>query len=125
MINATAIAFTAYPVTDMPRARAFYEGLLGLKTGMIFDHDGKQWIEYDIGASTLGISNMSADKWKPSADGPSLALEVADFAAAVAVLRGGGVKFAIEPMDTGVCEMAIVADPDGNSLIIHRRKAAP
>jgi predicted enzyme related to lactoylglutathione lyase len=123
MIKITSIAYTGYPVTDMSRARAFYEGLLGLQTATVFEHEGKQWIEYDIGAGTLGISNMSADKWKPSSDGPSLALEVADFAAAVAVLRGGGVKFFIEPMDTGVCEMAIVADPDGNSLIIHRRKA--
>lgn len=122
MIQVTAIAYTGYPVTDMPRARAFYEGLLGLKTATVFEHEGKQWIEYDIGAGTLGISNMSADKWKPSSDGPSLALEVADFAAAVTVLRDGGVKFFIEPMDTGVCEMAIIADPDGNSLIIHRRK---
>lgn len=122
MIKVTAIAYTAYPVTDMPRARAFYEGLLGLKTSTVFDHEGKQWIEYDIGAGTLVISNMSADKWKPSSDGPSVALEVEDVAAAAAVLRAGGVKFHIEPMDTGVCEMAIVADPDGNSLIIHRRK---
>ena len=123
MIKVTAIAYTAYPVTDMPRARAFYEGLLGLKTSTVFDHDGKQWIEYDIGAGTLVISNMSADKWKPSSDGPAVALEVEDVAGAAAVLRAGGVKFHIEPMDTGVCEMAIVADPDGNSLILHRRKA--
>jgi len=123
MITISAIAYTAYPVTDMPRARGFYEGLLGLKTGTVFEHEGKHWIEYDIGAGTLGISNMSADKWKPSSDGPSMALEVEDFAAAVEVLRGGGVKFCIEPMDTGVCEMAIIADPDGNSLIIHRRKS--
>lgn len=123
MIKIAAIAYTAYPVTDMPRARAFYEGLLGLKTSTVFEHEGRQWIEYDIGSGTLGISNMSADKWKPSADGPSMALEVEDFTAAVAVLRGGGVKFSVEPMDTGVCEMAIVADPDGNSLIIHRRKS--
>jgi predicted enzyme related to lactoylglutathione lyase len=124
MIRIKEIAYTVYPVTDMPRARAFYEGLLGLKTTTVFEHEGRHWIEYDIAGGTLGLSNMSADKWQPSADGPSLALEVADFAAAVAVLRGGGAKFYIEPMDTGVCEMAVVADPDGNSLIIHRRKPA-
>lgn len=123
MIRISAIAYTGYPVTDMPRARAFYEGLLGLKTSTVFEHEGKHWVEYDIGPGTLGISNMSGDKWKPSPDGPSMALEVEDFAAAVEMLRGGGVKFFIEPMDTGVCEMAIVADPDGNSLIIHRRKS--
>ncbi len=122
MIKITAIAYTGYPVTDMPRARAFYEGLLGLKTATIFDHEGKQWIEYDIGGGTLGISNMSSGQWNPSPDGPSLALEVADFAAAVGDLKAAGVKFNLGPMDTGVCEMAIIADPDGNALIIHRRK---
>jgi predicted enzyme related to lactoylglutathione lyase len=122
MIQVTAIAYTGYPVTDMPRARAFYEGLLGLKTATVFDHEGKQWIEYDIGGGTLGISNMSPGQWLPSPDGPSVALEVADFAAAIGALRDAGVKFQLGPMDTGVCEMAIIADPDGNSLIIHRRK---
>lgn len=121
MIQATGIAFTGYPVTDIPRARAFYEQSLGLKSSMVFEHEGKYWIEYDIGTATLAISNMSTDRWKPSPDGPSAALELADFAAAVAELRAAGVKFVIEPMDTGVCHFAIIADPDGNSLALHQR----
>ena len=31
MITIKEIAFTGYPVTDMARSRAFYEGVLGLK----------------------------------------------------------------------------------------------
>ena len=31
MIRYKEIAFIAYPVTDIPRARKFYEGVLGLK----------------------------------------------------------------------------------------------
>ena len=58
------------------------------------------------------------------ADGPAIACEVADFDAAIADLRGAGVKFAIEPMDSGVCRLAVVLDPAGNSLAIHQRKAA-
>ncbi len=123
MLKIQEIAFTGYPVIDVPRARQFYEGVLGLSVTTQFEHDGKHWIEYDIGAATLAISNMSGDKWKPSSDGPCLALEVADFDAAIAVLRAAAVTFAIEPMDSGVCQMAIVLDPDGNSLAIHRRKA--
>ena len=121
----TEIAFTGYPVTDVTRARAFYEGVLKLKTGVTFEHEGKSWIEYDIGPGTLAISNLSGEEWKPSSDGPVIALEVADFAAAIADLRAAGVKFLIEPMDSGVCRMAIIADPDGNSLAIHKRKPAP
>ncbi len=119
-IQVTAIAFTGYPVTDMPRARAFYEGVLGLKPGMSFEHEGRQWLEYDLGPSTLAVTNMAMEQWKPSTDGPALALEVADFDAAIATLRGHGVKFIIEPVDCTTCHMAVICDPDGNSLAIHR-----
>ena len=122
MIQIKDIAYTAYPITDVPRARAFYEQVLNLKTATQFEHDGRHWIEYEIGAATLAISNMSGDKWKPSSDGPSVALEVADFDAAVQALRAAEVKFAAEPMDTGVCRMAFVLDPDGNALALHQRK---
>lgn len=122
MIRITAIAFTGYPVTDMPRARAFYEGLLGLKAAQVFDHEGKQWVEYDIAGATLGITNM-APAWKPSTTGPSVALEVADFEAAIAALRAAGVPFIVEPMDSSVCHMAVVTDPDGNSVCFHHRHA--
>ncbi len=124
MIEIKEIAFTGYPVTDVLRARAFYEGVLKLKPTHQFEHEGKHWIEYDIGPATLAISNMSGDQWKPSADGPSVALEVADFDAAVAAVREAGVTFALEPMDTGVCRMAIMLDPDGNALALHKRRSA-
>lgn len=121
MIQIKEIAYTGYPVTDMGRARGFYERVLGLMPAQQFEHKGRHWIEYDIGPATLAISNMAADKWKPSSDGPSVALEVADFEAAVRTLREAGVRFAVEPMDSGVCRMAIVLDPDSNALAIHQR----
>ena len=123
MINATSIAFTGYPVTDIVRARAFYEEVLGLKTGDTWEHEGRHWIEYDLGPATLAISDMSA-QWKPSSDGPSVALEVADFEAAIATLREHKVTFDLEPMDSPVCRLAIIHDPDGNSIAIHRRNAS-
>lgn len=122
-LQVAGIAFTGYPVTDIARARAFYEGVLGLKSAAVFEHEGRHWIEYEIGPATLAISNMSAEKWKPSPDGPSAALEVADFDAAVAVLRAKKTVFVLEPFDSGVCRMAVVADPDGNSVTIHQRYA--
>ncbi len=120
MIKVTEIAFTGYPVTDMPRARAFYEGVLGLKPTSTFGEGERLWIEYEVGGGTLGITNM-APAWKPSADGPSIALEVADFDAAIATLRAAGTKFYLEPAPSPVCHLAVVADPDGNSLCIHHR----
>jgi catechol 2,3-dioxygenase-like lactoylglutathione lyase family enzyme len=37
MLHVTKIAFACYAVTDMPRARAFYEGALGLKPTTVTD----------------------------------------------------------------------------------------
>lgn len=120
MIRVKEIAFSGYPVTDVPRARAFYEGLFGLKPSITFEHEGRHWIEYEIAGGTFAITNMSAE-WRPHADGPVVALEVEDFPAAAKELRDAGVRFLVEPMDTSVCWMGVVADPDGNSLMIHRR----
>jgi predicted enzyme related to lactoylglutathione lyase len=122
MLHVTEIAFTGYPVTDMVRARAFYEGVLQLKPTSVFEREGRSWIEYDIGPATLAITNMSPE-WKPSTSGPAVALEVADFDAAITALRVAVVKFVVEPTDSPVCRLAVVVDPDGNSLAIHKRKA--
>jgi predicted enzyme related to lactoylglutathione lyase len=121
MIKVTAIPFTGYPVTDMSRARGFYEGVLGLKTGAIWEHEGRAWVEYDVGPATIAISNMAGDQWKPSSDGPSVALEVENFDEAVATLRQQGVKFALEPTEAPTCRLAVVCDPDGNSVAIHQK----
>jgi len=52
-----------------------------------------------------------------------LALHVDDVAAARATLEGKGVEFAGDTLDTGVCHMALFADPDGNALMLHHRYA--
>jgi predicted enzyme related to lactoylglutathione lyase len=124
MIRITEIAFTCYPVTDMARARKFYEGVLGLKPTMQFgEPGGMQWTEYDIGAGTLSLGAGAPD-WHPRSDGCSVGLEVADFDTAIADLKAAGVKFKMEPFPTPVCHMAMISDPDGNTICIHQRKAA-
>ena len=122
MIRYKEIAFTAYPVTDVARARKFYEGVLGLKPNAPLKSEKPQWIEYDIGPGTLGIG--SSPQWLPSPDGPSVALEVEDFEAAVATLREHHVPFVMGPMEMPACQMVTVRDPDGNKLTLHRRKAS-
>jgi hypothetical protein len=46
-MKVTEIAFSVYPVTDLKRARAFYEGTLCLKPGMVFENEGAGYIEYE------------------------------------------------------------------------------
>src|SRR3984957_6902218 len=115
------LAFTGYPVTDMGRARAFYEGVLKLEPRRTIENRNGHWVEYDLGSSTFAISNMSKEEWKPSSDGPAVAFEVDDFDSAVGELRANNVKIVIEPFESRVCRMTIVSDPDGNSLAIHQR----
>jgi catechol 2,3-dioxygenase-like lactoylglutathione lyase family enzyme len=123
-IRVVAFAFTGYPVTDLARARSFYEGLFGLKPGAVWEGNGKGWIEYDLGDGTLAITNSGGDQWTPSSSGPSIAFEVADFPATVAQLRAANVKFVVEPVEFPSCHLAVVSDPDGNRLTIHKKKAA-
>lgn len=119
MIRYKEIAFTAYPVTDLARARKFYEGVLGLKPNAPVKPDDK-FIEYDIGPGTLAIG--SSPNWPPSKEGPSSALEVEDFEAAIATLREHKVEFIFGPMEAPKCRMATFRDPDGNRLTVHQRK---
>lgn len=124
MLKVSEIAFTCYPVTDMARARGFYEGVLGLKPTMVIgEAGGMQWTEYDIGSGTLSLG-CGAPDWQPRADGCSVGLEVEDFDAAIAQLRANGTKFKMEPFPTPVCKMAMISDPEGNTICIHKRHAA-
>jgi predicted enzyme related to lactoylglutathione lyase len=115
------IAFTAYPVTDIKRARSFYEETLQLEVSRSFGEENHLWVEYDIGPATFAISNMAPD-WKPSTDGPSIAFEVDDFDQTVARLKERNVTFRLDPFESPVCHMAIITDPEGNSITIHKRK---
>jgi predicted enzyme related to lactoylglutathione lyase len=114
-----AIGFVAIPVTDIPRARKFYEEVLGLKVSD--EMMGGKWIEYAVGEDTLAIANVN-DTWRPSDQGTGAALEVEDFDDAIKRLKDRHVHFAAEAFETPCCHMAVVQDPDGNKLIIHKLK---
>ena len=113
------IAFVGIPVTDVPRARKFYEGVLGL--GVSDEMMSGNWIEYTVGDNTLAIANVG-EQWKPSNQGTVAAFEVENFDEAIKQLRNQDVSFAAEAFETPCCHMAVVKDPDGNKLIIHKLK---
>src|SRR5258706_16464280 len=116
----TEIAFTGTLVTDIQRARAFYEGVLGFKPTM--ESAGGMRVEYDFGNGTFAIG-CYGDAWKPSKDGTCVAFEADDFDAEIARLKSRVVKFSMDATPTPTCKFAILLDPDGNQLLIHKRKA--
>lgn len=111
------IAFFGYSVTNMQKSKAFYEGVLGLKPARTFSDT---FIEYDIGSATLAIGVGSP--FKPNSGGGSVAFEVENFDETLAHLKKHNVTFVFEPQDFGVCQMVAISDPDGNTLMIHRKK---
>jgi predicted enzyme related to lactoylglutathione lyase len=113
------IAFVGIPVTDVSRARKFYEEVLGLAVSD--EMMGGKWIEYTVGDHTLAIANVG-EQWKPSDQGTGAALEVENFDEAIKQLRNQGVPFAAEPFETPCCHMAVMQCPDGNKLMIHKLK---
>lgn len=115
----TNLAFVGTPVTDMKRAREFYEGMLKLKVSE--EMMGGNWVEYDLGNNTLAIASVG-DQWVPSDQGTGAALEVDNFDEAIRFLKDRQVTFAVEPFESPCCRMAIIHDPDGNQIVIHKLK---
>jgi predicted enzyme related to lactoylglutathione lyase len=114
----TSIAFTMYPVSDMARSRAFYEQVLGLTPGAPF---GEHWTEYELGESTFGITTVDIGH-PPGSKGAVVAFETDDLDASVAALKAKGVSFVTEIKDNPACRLAMIEDPDGNHIMIHKRK---
>jgi predicted enzyme related to lactoylglutathione lyase len=120
-IKIKEVAFVFHVVTDIPRARNFYEKILGLKAGMDVEFQpGMSWIEYDVGGVALAVSNA----YPPAGTGgASVALEVDDLDQALAAIKEAGVAVTIEPLDFAPCRMFGINSPDGHAIVFHQRKA--
>ena len=117
------------PVMDMDRARAFYEGCLGLKPGG-FRPDGK--FVYAVGGSTLALFPKPGGT---KADHTAISFRVPDIVAAIARLERTGVVF--EDYDfpdlktvnhvcvLGAEKAAWFQDTEGNFLCIHEDLPGP
>lgn len=122
----TDLPFAGYSVADMKRAKAFYEGVLGLKKSRAFGqfNGDDQWAEYDIGSGCLVLITGGVKEWPPGSTGVAVALEVENFEEAMKELRAAKVKFVFEPRETPMCWTAVVNDPDNNRVVVHQRKTA-
>jgi catechol 2,3-dioxygenase-like lactoylglutathione lyase family enzyme len=113
-MNVETVDFVTIPTRDVERAVGWYRDVLGL----------------DAGANgEVEAPNVTFSFWSPEADGEpfqpnvaGIALRVPDVKAACdELVAGGGELVGIE--DTGVCHMGFCKDPDGNTVILHRRYA--
>ena len=109
--------FVMYQVSDLARAAAFYREILGLPQEMFSEE--WRWAEFNCGNVTLALN--SGVVLPDSMAGGRIALAVDDVFAASAELKHQGVRFTIEPTDYSVCHAAAILDPDGNTVILHKR----
>jgi catechol 2,3-dioxygenase-like lactoylglutathione lyase family enzyme len=122
MLNNAPVT-TMLPVSDMARARAFYEGSLGLMPGGL-KPDGK--FVYQVGGSTLALFPKPGGT---KADHTAISFQVADIAASIAELKRAGVVFedydfpGLKTVDhvcvLGAEKAAWFKDTEGNYLCIH------
>lgn len=115
---------TMLPVTDVQRARRFYEAQLGLRPKSVLD-SGETIYETD--GSTLALYPRAEP---PKSDHTAMSFEVDDIESEVGELRGRGVRFEHYEMPDATArgdiydlhgeKCAWMKDPDGNILCIHQ-----
>ena len=119
-MKAKAVDFVSYIVSDMTRSMAFYRDVLGLEVTLPWAGPGTSHVpfaELEAGGTTISLTQLPQPQTNAI-----VALAVDDVHAAVEELRGKGVPIEMGPIETGDCFMAVVADPDGNNILIHQRK---
>lgn len=121
----TCKATTMLPVTNMARARAFYEEKLGLRPKEI-SPSGE--VLYETDGSTLALYPRAEP---PKSDHTAISFTVPNIEREVQELRSRGVTFELYDMPNtverdGIYQMgsekaAWMKDPDGNILCLHQK----
>ncbi len=112
-----AVDFVSYNVTDMARSEPFYREVLGMEVSGPWGGPGDPFAEFEVGGTTVSLTQLEQLPMQAM-----VALAVDDAAAMIEELRGKNVPVLMEIMETGACFMGIIADPDGNQILIHQRK---
>jgi predicted enzyme related to lactoylglutathione lyase len=118
-----AVDFISYVVTDLDRSEAFYRDVLGLNVLNPRGEPGTRsngFMELEAGGTAIAV--LTAMPEVPLHPNGIVALAVEDVRDAVDELRGKSVPIAMDLIETPVCFMAAVADPDDNKILLHQRK---
>lgn len=121
LIPVRALDFVMYNTKDIRKTRAFYQKIFGFKKG---EEWNDWWSEFHTAPLTLCLNGTEHERhpeWDWS--GPAcVAMAVDDVPTAIAKCRKKGVTVLLGPIETRVCWMAWIADPDGNRICLHSRK---
>jgi predicted enzyme related to lactoylglutathione lyase len=120
-LSTRGVDYVFYSVSDLDRSVAFYRDVLGLPFDYIYEG---WWAEFNVQPVSVALCGPPAGTAPQPGDrgGATVALAVPDVREAVEDLRERGVIIVAEPLETPVCFIATVADPDGNRITLHQRK---
>src|SRR5689334_22626166 len=108
--------FLNVPTRDAKRAFAWYHEVLGLPLD-------------PTNSEELRAGQVTVTLWALEGEWREFKLDVGGFAVRVAVVEEAKAELEAKGVEcvgsgvTGVCNMAVVLDPDGNAVILHRRYA--
>ena len=104
--------FINVPTRDAKRSFDWYHEVLGLP-------------QDSNNAEELRAGQVTVTFWEPEREGIEFKPDVGGFAVRVPDVAAAKAELVdcVGSGDTGVCNMAVVLDPDGNAVILHRRYA--
>ncbi|MBV8344454.1 MAG: VOC family protein [Candidatus Eremiobacteraeota bacterium] len=114
----TGMDISAFMCKDGARAIEWYRDVLGFEPVLVYpDNRGA---EYELpDGTTFGLyGGGGAMPFQPS---NGILFAVDDFERAVSSLKERGIPVVME-RETPNCFMAVINDPEGNSVFLHRRK---
>jgi predicted enzyme related to lactoylglutathione lyase len=120
-VQVRGVDFILISSGNVERSLAFYRDTLGLEQTAGFP---PSWYEFDAGGTTLAVAGPPPEAPQPPFDGNGVtfALSVADARKALDEARAGGAAVRQEVVESPVCFMGLIADPDGNLIFLHQRK---
>jgi predicted enzyme related to lactoylglutathione lyase len=117
----SGVDFVGVPTRDLAATAAFYGETLGLPRSVYVEE--RNYAEFETGNLTLSVYNAERMGLGHNINLNPIALHVDDVATTRQELESRGVSFHGDTIDTGVCHMALFADPEGNALMLHHRYA--
>jgi predicted enzyme related to lactoylglutathione lyase len=116
-----AVDFVMYCAQDSTKLRSWYQKLFGFKRG---EEWNEFWSEFATKPLTLcinGPNRSKKEKWE-WAGSAAIALAVDDIHRAAAVCRRRKIRILKGPVETSLCWMLFIEDPEANRIVLHQRK---
>ena len=116
-----AVDFVMYCAQDSLKLRSWYQKVFGFKRG---EEWNEFWSELATEPLTLcinGPNRSKKEKWE-WAGSAALALAVDDIHRAAAVCRRRKIRIWKGPVETSLCWMLFIEDPEANRIVLHQRK---